>query len=171
MKSSTPAKKTKEIKFFCKSIANTNPVQVPVRPHDTAIFGECFTNVITCVDRYGGSIEIGWTIWECPNVFLEAEFHACWRQPDNILVDVTPKPSGEKQIMFLPDPNVTKDFVNIEIQPNVRHPLNNDPDLKEFLRLADILDYYHIRNDTDHIPQQTIDEFARLQEVLFLKFK
>ena len=28
--------------------------------------------------EFGGNIEYGWMIWESPNLFIEAEFHAVW---------------------------------------------------------------------------------------------
>jgi hypothetical protein len=47
---------------------------------------------------------LGWCIWEWPGILLNAEFHACWLSPEGEIIDITPKPDGEKTVLFLPDP-------------------------------------------------------------------
>ena len=44
-------------------------------------------------------------VWEWPGVYLEAEYHAVWRNPEGALVDLTPKDVPTKKILFLADPS------------------------------------------------------------------
>jgi hypothetical protein len=66
------------------------PVWVPVRSRQVA--------------EFGGEIVYGWQIWEWPRIMVEGEFHAVWRSPTGELLDVSTKPDGETQILFIPDP-------------------------------------------------------------------
>lgn len=47
--------------------------------------------------------------WEWPGVLLTGEFHV-WVNPAGNLIDITPKPHGEVQILFVPDPNYPENF-------------------------------------------------------------
>lgn len=38
-----------------------------------------------------------------PGLFYTAEFHSVWQPPQDDLVCVTPKPDGERTVLFLPD--------------------------------------------------------------------
>lgn len=100
----TPVRVTSDIIEFCSEIDPTaSSVFVPVAPVADVRHGYCLTDVPPFVQRNGGNVQFGWIIWECPKVALEAEFHACWVNPENKLVDITPKPDNEKSILFLPD--------------------------------------------------------------------
>ena len=102
--STTPNEIAQKILDFCAEIEPTNrPFFVSVRPVTDVRFNYCLTDVPLHSPKWGGNTQFGWIIWECPNVFLEAEFHACWLNPDNELIDITPKPDNEAQILFLPD--------------------------------------------------------------------
>jgi hypothetical protein len=100
----TPIKTTDEILAFCSEIDSTyKPIFVPVKPVDGVRFNYCLTDVPAYSEKNGGSVQFGWMIWECSNVFLEAEFHACWFSPEGDLIDITPKTGNENKILFLPD--------------------------------------------------------------------
>ncbi|MGY4403863.1 SEC-C metal-binding domain-containing protein [Bradyrhizobium sp. USDA 3315] len=78
-------------------------------PEPSAVAGECFSNVAAKVARDGGTLLYGWTIWEWPRVFVEAEHHAIWKS-NGKYVDITPHVNNEDQILFLPDPQRVYDF-------------------------------------------------------------
>ena len=65
--------------------------------------GECYANVAQHVEQHGGERVTGWLIWEVRGVLLNAERHSCWCSPAGEMVDVTPKPDGEKRIVFQAD--------------------------------------------------------------------
>jgi hypothetical protein len=67
-------------------------------------------------------------------VFLEAEFHAVWRDPDGRLIDVTPVPTAIDRILFLADPSRTYEGRQVN---NIRRALSDNPAIKDFFRAAD----------------------------------
>jgi len=86
------------------------------------------------IEAHGGSVCYGWQIWEWPNVLINAEFHAVWKDPSGSLVDITPKPPPIQRILFLPDP--TREYDGRQVN-NVRRPLRNDPAIKRFIKDCD----------------------------------
>ena len=90
--------------FAATSLGGLTIVEVPVVPDQYGLYCFCFDGVLEKVRHDGGGIRLGWVIWEWPNAFLNAEFHAVWIDPAGQLVDITPKPLGEKTILFAPDP-------------------------------------------------------------------
>lgn len=106
----TPKAVTPEVLAFCeKVVPGQEPKFVPVSPCEGCVPNNCFINVEKVIAANGGEVRYGWIIWE-NKVFWDAEFHGCWVPPDGwlggtiTLLDVTPKPDGESQILFLPDP-------------------------------------------------------------------
>jgi hypothetical protein len=120
---------------FCESLA---PGAVPVRlavleaPHARPL--DCFESVARHVILHGGRACYGWQLWEWPSLFLEAEFHAVWRNPSDALHDITPKPEPVHEILFLPDP--ARAFEGRRVN-NVRVALSEDPHVREFLQACD----------------------------------
>lgn len=51
--------------------------------------GNCYANVIGTVASSGGEPVFGWMFLCWPRLYVEAQYHAVWRQPDGELVDVT----------------------------------------------------------------------------------
>lgn len=119
----SPTEVSAPIYGLCRELnPNSRPTWVTVRPDPDAIVSECFSNVASKVARDGGSLLFGWTIWEWPRVFIEAEHHAVWENNGEFL-DVTPHASGEHRILFLPDPGRTYDFVGKKRIINVKRSL------------------------------------------------
>lgn len=52
--------------------------------------GQCYLNVKTIVALEGGDLLTGWALRIWKGCLVEAEQHAVWRQPNGIIVDVTP---------------------------------------------------------------------------------
>ena len=116
---------------FASEIAHgQKPMAVSHRPRLDRPQRECFPIVDEQIKAEGGTMVTGWALWEWPGVFIEAEFHAVWRSPDNSLVDLTPNRILPSEIAFLPDP--TKKYEGRQID-NVRKPLVKDNDLTRFL--------------------------------------
>lgn len=99
----TPSVLRPAIGAFCVGIGGPPPVFVPVVAAPGALPGRCCFNVATAMARHGGSEVFGWTVWEGP-LFLTAEFHANWSPAEGELLDITPKPDGERTALFSPDP-------------------------------------------------------------------
>jgi len=121
MTSATPAEISKEIIAFCKEIDPTYPpVFIPVAQSEEVRFNYCMTDVPKFVEKNGGSVQYGWTIWEDPSISLEAEFHATWINPRGKLIDVTPKSDGESKILYLKD---SWRLYENKLVDNIRKPL------------------------------------------------
>ncbi len=131
----TPAEVSRELAALCAALApGVEPTYVVVRPMEGAPANECFPLVDATVLRDGGSPMLGWSLWEHPGVFVEAEFHAVWASPAGELLDVTPKNYPVSRILFLPG----KDLVYSGRQANnVRRALCAAPCITEYLATFD----------------------------------
>jgi len=77
---------------------------------------------------------IGWSLWELPTLFIEAEFHAIWQSPDGVLLDIAPKAEPTERILFMSDP--TRKYEGCQVN-NVRMALRQDPTVIGFLQTCD----------------------------------
>lgn len=124
----TPLEITPKIEAFVATLGGDDLAWVPVVPDKYGLFGWCSDGVQEKILNDGGSIRFGWTIWELPKTLATAEFHAVWFGSDGELYDITPKPSGEHKILFVPDRNYAADFDFDEHPPNRRHRLYEELD-------------------------------------------
>lgn len=131
----TPAEVSRKLADLCASLARgVEPIYVIVCPIEGAPANECFPLVDATVLRDGGSPMLGWTLWELPGVFVEAELHAVWASPTGDLIDVTPKNRQVGRILFLP----CKDLLYFGRQVNnVRRALSSDPCVTEYFATFD----------------------------------
>lgn len=135
MATTTPEVVSEEIQEFCREIEpSVQPRYVPVRPKDRCLVNECVRNTEAYILAHGGTIQYGWIIWESPEVMLEAEFHAVWLSTEGEMVDITPKPDGERQILFLPD---RKRKYEGKLVDNKRKPLNTSPEVISAIQKAE----------------------------------
>jgi hypothetical protein len=104
-------------------------VFVDVSPKPGCRPADCFLNVLRKVQREGGHIQYGWSIWEWPKVFVEAEHHAVYEAPaGSPWRDITPCERRSAKRLFLPDDTATYDFENEGIlRENKRLALSDDP--------------------------------------------
>jgi hypothetical protein len=134
MPDTLPRAVTENIRAFCRTLSDRDPVFVRCRPEKDAVASECFDNVARKVARAGGSIACGWAIWTTPGVYYEAEHHGVWRRRTGELVDVSPQPNLPKRILFLPDPAAVYDPV--AYRNNVLVAASEDPAAAEFVALG-----------------------------------
>lgn len=131
----TPTEVTRELVDLCTTLApGVEPTYVVVRPIDGASANECFPLVNTAVLRDGGRLLLGWSLWELPGVFMEAEFHAVWASPAGELIDVTPKDITVSRILFLPGKYLVYSGRQVN---NVRRALSSDPCIAEYFATFD----------------------------------
>lgn len=131
----TPAKLSSSILALCQELVpGGKPDYVDVRPIQGAPISECFPVVREHVLAEGGAAVYGWSIWEQPTLFVEAEFHAVWRAPNNELIDLVPKKHPIMRILFLVDPSRRYEGRSVN---NVRRALRNHPAIAGFLKTAD----------------------------------
>lgn len=100
----TPSAVTAAVRKIVGSLGAEAPrfVDVIDDPHRT--FGFTWRNVNRKVSAAGGSMVLGFTIWEMPGVSLAAEPHAVWSDPEGTLWDIAPRAEGERRILFAPHP-------------------------------------------------------------------
>lgn len=115
----TPASIDNNVKRFADTLAGDKPAFVPVIEDKHGIYMWCNDGVYEKVKADGGSPVFGWAIWEWPKIMFTAEFHTVWQDDNGNLFDITPKPKGEKQILFVADRSYKQDF-NFDNRPGNR---------------------------------------------------
>jgi hypothetical protein len=128
----TPAEINPTLASLCEQLAPaTTPFYVEVAPLQDAPANECFPLVDAHVGQHGGELLLGWSLWEMPGLFVEAEFHAIWRSPIGVYVDIAPKAQPTARILFLPSADAVYDNRQVN---NVRKAVGNNPDVERYLR-------------------------------------
>jgi hypothetical protein len=158
MQVTTPNEITAEIIVFCREIDPIyKPFFVPVKASEVVRHNFCMTDVPRYAKNYGGKVQLGWIIWEAPSLFLEAEFHATWVSPAGVLIDVTPKPDGERQILYLKDS--VRVYENVLVD-NIRKPLIDNWVMKLWLIHSKIM--FLVRKNI----LKTISWFSKINLIL-----
>lgn len=128
---------TPSVKTLCEQLVpNEKPIYLNVETINGTIEKECYKNVEYMIRNKGGSIQYGWQIWETlPNLMVEAEFHAVWKDGNGVFHDITQKSLPNiKQILFLPDHS--RKYLGKQID-NVRIPLQDEVLIKQFIENAE----------------------------------
>lgn len=100
----TPADITSSLRALIDELVPCGqPLLVDVAPKEDASANDCFLHVPKRVTADGGEQVLGWSLWELPGIFVEAEAHTVWRPPDGGLLDIAPKNAETARVFFLPD--------------------------------------------------------------------
>ena len=149
MNQTTPIRITRDIIKFCREIdPNSTPTFIQVNPTEEVRFNFCMTDVPAYALKNGGERVFGWTIWEVPGLFLEAEFHTCYKNIEGTIIDITPKPDGETHILFLPD---THRVYEGSLVKNFRKKLSDNAPVDLLFKISekkDELKAKHFKNDS-----------------------
>ena len=131
----TPAEISESILSICRELSTVEaPCYIRVQPTIGAAINECFPIVTDRVATSGGAVVYGWSIREQPKLFVEAEFHAVWRDKDGVLIDIAPKQRPTERILFAVDS--VKTFIGRQVG-SVRRPLSRTPSVIEFINVLD----------------------------------
>jgi hypothetical protein len=131
----TPAELSRHLRALCEQLAPQHePIYVNAEPNNDAPRNECFPIVNQLVETSGGQAVVGWSLWELPTVFVEAEFHCVWQKSDGSLLDVTAKSAPCTRILFLPDSR--RQYEGKQVN-NVRRPIRDDIALRTYLATFD----------------------------------
>jgi hypothetical protein len=165
MNTRTPENISADVTKLCREISPTAmPIFVPITPEPGCNVNDCFHNVRRKVERGGGRIQFGWSIWEWPRVYVEAEHHAVYEPPAGPpWIDITPCAyPGNKRRLFLPDDTAIYDYENEGVRKdNRRLAIVNDPLVQEFFRLAQ--EHNEILNTVPGIGLVTLEGDAALR--------
>ena len=120
----------------CKSVApDSTPLMVHykrTRRHSQS--NQCHDNVKRTVRKFGGSVQLGWSIRVMEGVAVWLELHSVWRHPDRHLLCVTEPPSERvRRLSFLPCSST--DTTGPEL-PSFYHPWEDTPGCHEFVELS-----------------------------------
>jgi hypothetical protein len=160
---------------FQRSIdPSSYPQKISVRPSAEAMLLNCHENIRARVAEYGGSQIFGWAVEEQKNIYLHCCCHSVWISPDGSLVDLTPQHSGDAEILFCHDSNLTYEIVTKDmVRKSKLIPLQpNDEMLTEYLDLVESHSdpVYRIRfNDTPEFISEAI-KISRLSARLTLRY-
>lgn len=128
----TPAELSPSLASLCEHLVpRTAPFYVDVAPLRNAPANECFPIVEAHAEQHGGNRVLGWSLWEMPGLFVEAEFHAVWRSSSGDYVDLTPKARSTARILFLPSVDAVYEGRQVD---NVRRAVGNDPEVERYLK-------------------------------------
>lgn len=136
------APQNSRVEQFCARVRHgVSPQLMIVRPEPGWRPNDCFFCVRQKVLREGGRIQLGWSIWEWPSVYIEAERHAVYAPADGSpWRDISPPSAPEIGArLFLPDDAAAEyNFAN-EGMPvdNIREALAEDERIQDFFRLAE----------------------------------
>jgi len=135
MKTRTPQTITKPILQLCEEInKDQKPYFVRVNPEPYSQTQDCFENVRLKIKKDGGELKYGWTIWETPDIFIEAEFHGIWLSPKNEEIDITPYPISIRKILFLADD--TRKYEGKRVD-NIRRSISENPLVPQFIKACE----------------------------------
>lgn len=158
MNTQTPLSISETItKFAQKVVPGGVPEFIPVTPISGKSEYECFSNVENQVKVAGGSTQFGWYIYLWPRVLLEFVFHAVWRQTNGKLVDLTPHPDNELEILFLPALSLAYEGLSLD---NVRFPLSKNPLSQRYIELAEQRFYEFNKNKAPYAKTRKVDGIA-----------
>ena len=128
----TPPEISKQVLRLCNHLSpNIHPFYVDVIVEPDAELKECFNDVDCKISSSGGHSQHGWRIFEFPDLYLDAEFHAIWVSSENKYIDVSPNEANAKTILFLPD--IVRTFRNMPTD-NVVLPLTKNENFLNFLK-------------------------------------
>ena len=127
-----PEMSKKEVLLLCDHLSpNIRPFFVDVIVEPNAEPKECFNNVDCKISSSGGHYQHGWRIFEFPDFYLDAEFHAVWVSPEEKYIDISPNEANVNTILFLPD--LVRTYKDMPLD-NVVLPLTKDEDFLNFLK-------------------------------------
>jgi hypothetical protein len=101
-KLTVPAELNEDIRFFCRSISEIEPIFLEVEPELWSRQSSCNLNVREYIRLNGGEMICGYKIWYHKPKYIEAERHAIWVK-DAQYKDISFNADGENRILFLPD--------------------------------------------------------------------
>ncbi len=141
MNTCTPDTISLPVADLCRRInPDARPQYVTITPEPGCEVDDCFRCIRRKVARQGGRIQFGWSIWEWPRVYVEAEHHAVYEpRTGPPWIDITPSARPEiRRRLFVPDATASYDFENEGIRrDNIRLALADDPLVRSFFRLAE----------------------------------
>lgn len=154
----TPLKINNLVQKFCKEIVSDPfPQFVKVEVWEKSEPVDCYNNVRKYCSEFGGEVVYGWMILIWPSVFIEAQFHAVWRDNSANLLDITDNVGHFEKILFLEDRNRIYEGKQVD---NIRKALRNTTLINKYIGLNNLI--FEIMNEGE-LAEKSGNEF--LQEI------
>lgn len=130
----TPRNIDQNIKRLIHKLNATHePIFVKVIPEKGSQVKDCFMIVREKVKNAGGRMILGWQIWET-KYLVEAEFHAVWENPNEELIDLTPKEiTNINKILFVEDENLVYEEKQVD---NVRLNISSNELVDDLINVS-----------------------------------
>lgn len=106
--------------------------KIPIQPASDAKPSNCLNNVISYIQKHGGSVQLGWIFSCLGNISVKMTAHAVVKLSDNSLVCITPHEFRTGILKFAPD-NSIEDLIKNNFLPTKFVPLINDQSLSEYI--------------------------------------
>lgn len=137
LKERTPLKINNLVQKFCREIVpDSFPQFIKVDVWEKSEPLDCYNNVKKYCSKFGGEVVYGWMILIWPSVFIEAQFHAVWRDNSANLLDITDNVGHFEKILFLEDRNRIYEGKQVN---NKRKALRKTNLINNYFRLADFV--------------------------------
>lgn len=137
----------------------SKPIYLKVQPENYSEINECFPAVQEKIRRDGGFWVLGWQIWKS-EVLIEAEFHAVWKSPDGVLIDITPKQLPISDILFLPDQKAKYDGSQVD---NIRLNISGNRLVDDFIEIAKAI--FKLENEGERAFQYEVGFTGRESQI------
>lgn len=149
----TPAEISGSLQALAEQVVpGGTPIYVDVHPIEGVLADECFPLVERQVEENGGQAITGWSLWELPTLFVEAEFHCVWQQPSGDLVDIAAKKHPTARVLFLAD--LHRKYEGKQVN-NVRRTVKSDSMLIAYLATFDAA--FELMNRGERANQRAIE--------------
>lgn len=158
----TPCKDSKSVQALLKKLnSEIEPFYVRCQPDPSLVENECFLLVDQYVKEHGGERINGWSLWEQPNLFIEAEFHAIWKSKQGDYLDLNHRQHKTENILFLPQFNLVYEGFR---RNNIRLPLTNNKYVHDFLKVKDSEFEFKNRGNRKGFREVRLTDSAEIKE-------
>lgn len=164
---SVPSSDSPGVERLCSMYGlRESPQLIPHSPIDGYSLHECHSNVSKHVSMHGGKEIVGWVIWNNLNLFLEAEQHAVWENPQGQLIDITPDECNFDTHLFIPDSRVS--FAGYS-SDNLRFSLSDNPLVAEYISLKERI--YSITLAGTRVGEKKTVELSSEESMLYYRLQ
>ncbi|WP_157369616.1 hypothetical protein [Zavarzinella formosa] len=140
----TPAVITSAILRFCRGVSPTyQPTFHEVEVHPDSAPLEYLDNCVKEIERNGGEIVYGWTVWSLPKNLITLVHHAVVCR-DGRVIDTTPTRTRETRVLFLQD---DKARPTGDVIPSHFFQIGDDPETLHLVE--DMREIYDLHEDAD----------------------
>lgn len=119
--------------------------KIPVTPDTDALPRNCLNNVNSYIEKYGGSVQLGWIFSCLGNIAIKMTAHAVVKLPDNSLICVTPNEYRNGLLKFAPD-NSVEGLINDNFLPTKFVQLIEDQSLTDYIAIEVEHDQLRLNN-------------------------